>query len=823
MAESNSIERKPSIPDAHGFDRMQQEGIKLVQDLAGDLWTDYNPHDPGVTILEQLCYALTDLIYRTEFDTADYLTGKSGSIDFGAQALYLPQDIFPSQPITINDYRKIFADQMVEIDNVWVRTVEDGQVKGLYRIDVTLVGASLQGAGSDQMPGRVLDIYAANRNLCEDLDGVNIVEPRFYTLRGKLALKGNRDPVSMLAELYFKCAKRIAPGIHFRPFRDLLKAGKSFEEVFRGPLTQRGYIQVDDLDQRSSSVTLSDVIAMISDIDGVEYDSLWFEDTDGNRAESIDYDASLQSIPSLRFPDREEDAITLWKGGREYRVLLQEVRMEYDRLNAESRAERHTGQDFEEVYTPPEGAFREDLGEYYSVQNHFPAVYGINQYGVPNSAPDRRKSQAKQLKAYLMFFDQIMANFLATVRELPRLFSPDEQLAQSYFHQVIRNQNAPNVEVLYQGTLDQVDAEIAWIVSRYDQFSDRRSRILDYLLGIYSETFTHNSLRHFNDYYTPEELRDKIIQNKSFFLRHLVEISQKRAAAFDYREASWNTENVSGLQKKVSMLLDLTDWQSRSLPGVLLEHELELVSDEQYSRLGEDNTELAFVDLGDMEADQQFGSVAEEGLGERDEGRLFEEIVFLRHRIISASILRSGIDLARYRLGRAGEGNAFQIRLQVDEDSQWCVLGAYGTLQQAVEAANDLRRFLLRLNVESEGFHMVEHILLRPQDQASHTKSVPDDFYSFQLSVILPNWTARFNNEGFRRLAAETVQLNCPAHILPRLYWVDFGLMREFETDYQTWLNVRRDQSAGVEDVNAAAEQLITVLLEMERAENEDG
>ncbi len=41
------------VPD---FSSLRQEGIALVQALSGGTWTDYNLHDPGVTILEALCY-----------------------------------------------------------------------------------------------------------------------------------------------------------------------------------------------------------------------------------------------------------------------------------------------------------------------------------------------------------------------------------------------------------------------------------------------------------------------------------------------------------------------------------------------------------------------------------------------------------------------------------------------------------------------------------------------------------------------------------------------------------------------------------------------
>jgi hypothetical protein len=121
MIESTYIEK--NRPDSVGpdFATLRAEGIRLLQELCGRHWTDYNLHDPGVTILEQLCYALTDLMYRAEFDVADYLTDKNGQIDFDKQALFLPQDIFPSQPITLDDYRALLYNALPEADNVWLR------------------------------------------------------------------------------------------------------------------------------------------------------------------------------------------------------------------------------------------------------------------------------------------------------------------------------------------------------------------------------------------------------------------------------------------------------------------------------------------------------------------------------------------------------------------------------------------------------------------------------------------------------------------------------------------------------------------------------
>ena len=56
------------------FQSLRLRGLDWLQRYAGERWTDYNVHDPGVTLLEALVYGLTDLAYRVDFATADLLT-----------------------------------------------------------------------------------------------------------------------------------------------------------------------------------------------------------------------------------------------------------------------------------------------------------------------------------------------------------------------------------------------------------------------------------------------------------------------------------------------------------------------------------------------------------------------------------------------------------------------------------------------------------------------------------------------------------------------------------------------------------------------------
>jgi hypothetical protein len=95
---------------------------------------------------------------------------------------------------------------------------------------------------------------------------------------------------------------------------------------------------------------------------------------------------------------------------------------------------------------PPRGELPFDPGRL------FPLTYGIGAAGLPQSAAPARRALAKQLKAYLMFYDQLLANQFAQLANVGKLFScrdetPDTNDADgaddsyhayhSYFSQVI--------------------------------------------------------------------------------------------------------------------------------------------------------------------------------------------------------------------------------------------------------------------------------------------------------------------------------------------------------------------------------------------------
>ena len=67
------ISKEVHTSDDLDFQFLKDEGIKVIQRIGNKIWTDYNAHDPGVTILEILAYAITDLGYRLSLPIEDLL------------------------------------------------------------------------------------------------------------------------------------------------------------------------------------------------------------------------------------------------------------------------------------------------------------------------------------------------------------------------------------------------------------------------------------------------------------------------------------------------------------------------------------------------------------------------------------------------------------------------------------------------------------------------------------------------------------------------------------------------------------------------------
>lgn len=112
-----TIEKNPTLPLAQDFYRLRRLGLSHIESLCGQTWTDYNSHDPGITLLETWCYVITDISFRIHSDISDILCDNDGT--YKDQTFFAAKDILTTHPTTIDDYRRWLLD-LPKIRNAWL-------------------------------------------------------------------------------------------------------------------------------------------------------------------------------------------------------------------------------------------------------------------------------------------------------------------------------------------------------------------------------------------------------------------------------------------------------------------------------------------------------------------------------------------------------------------------------------------------------------------------------------------------------------------------------------------------------------------------------
>ncbi len=265
------LKNDPRFAEVPDFRTLRQRGIDHIAALSGDLWTDHNLHDPGITVLELLCYALTDLGYRTSLDGAEiFAPAAAGGPDGN---FFTPAEILTNNPVTVLDYRKMLVD-ISGVRNAWIEKadgqevplayrvptqddceprplftrVADGEVfaelrlNGLYRVLLDLEPVLNGGeadcrAVADPFGATLAEVdrrLHAHRNLCEDFLEVAVLRDEEIGFCLDLELAPKADPAIVLGGILEAIEGFISPRPRFASLQSLLAEGKPLEEIYRG-------------------------------------------------------------------------------------------------------------------------------------------------------------------------------------------------------------------------------------------------------------------------------------------------------------------------------------------------------------------------------------------------------------------------------------------------------------------------------------------------------------------------------------------------------------------------------------------------------------
>ena len=603
MTEDKNISKTPAPMDYHG---LRDYGLAYIRKVGSRYWTDFNVHDPGVTILEALTLAVCDLSYRSSAGMADLLTRKGGG-HVSLEGTMFPADvILANAPTTTEDYRKIVLENIPGVRNVWFvpveRTVEipyipkrlDAgtiQVKGYYNVTVELENPDLD---RDACEKAIRNLFIQHRNLCEDILEIRFMEQVRVGLCAEIEINSGIDMRALLQEIYDRMCDYVSPTIPFHTVEDLLSQGREAKDIFSVSAPKLGFIDRQELAsfERKTVLYTSDVIAILMEIQGIRsVKHIHFIVDDTSTGQRI---LGREMGKKLEIPADENITFSFVSGfQRNHRLdpplfvnnivfcingltFFPPSEKGDDDIRVEARKdERVPLEGFKTDMPVPEGSYR-DTDRYFSFQNLFPATYRMGVDVLPESASTLRKAERMQLKAYLTFFDQTLSDYLAQLDRFQDLLSvktADPDSNATYFHGKLTEDDIVDVSKVLR---DYPDYPVP--VEDFDDNLARKDAVLDHLLSRFAESFSeYASIEFIRSHAAGVYSSKENVEDKKRFLEDYPRISSLRSSGLDWTGAV----PVSGAERRLMRRLGIDNPDARGrlsendeLGLYLIEHSL---------------------------------------------------------------------------------------------------------------------------------------------------------------------------------------------------------------------------------------------------------
>lgn len=472
------------FPGYLDFDTLRSSSIEYLSGLTGKVWTDYNVHDPGITILEMLIYALLDLGYRTNLPVEDIFTKKPETAE---NNFFTPAQILTCNPLTITDFRKMLID-IDGVKNAWLTVAEDIKLKnysettnnavsdsvnnntdcltflnGLYHISLQLDVPLLR--AKEDVLDEVKEKLLSQRNLCEDFIDISVLCALNIGICADIGLKADANAEDVYIEIVKVLENFFSPAPHFYTLQQLLDKNKKIEDIFSGRpynlTSSHGFVDTEEFEkiELKTEIHLSDLYNVLLAIDGVATVKKLKLTQDGKT-----FSDKWQFI----IPQGYTTVFSTAFSSVQFSINGIVVPVDYQKISTDVKAASDNSNKLLQLpgdidLAVPTGNYHNDLADYYSIQNEFPLNYGIGEGGLPKDATPQRQAQALQLKGYLLFFDQLLANYLSQLANIRNMFSfklnEDAESQRTYFLNELKN--VPDFQKLIFNVDEQSDENSA--------------------------------------------------------------------------------------------------------------------------------------------------------------------------------------------------------------------------------------------------------------------------------------------------------------------------------------------------------------------------
>lgn len=774
--------------DPLSFAALRESAMELAQQASGELWTDFNLHDPGVTLLEALCYALTEEVFASRQSVPEML-GLPPDDALAAckrHALLPPTQALPCRPCSAADYLRWLHDQLPTARHLGMQC-EPGS--GLWQMRLMAADP----AATPALAAAAQRAYWQQRNLGEDLaTPPRQLRPEPLRLALSISIRGGRDLIELLGELMLRLDEAVAA---------LPRRGPSSMPSRDGPAVSQGHIDTAELQRvQADWLYLSDLARELQDIDGLEsvhrLRLLRPGQTASEASDALRW-RDADSALALQWP-RDAADLSLWQVRRRDSLVQLPVQQLLQHLADLQHGPQRVRLPADQKPAPPALALAEDLPGFYPASAQLPPIYRYPELLRWHSdrPSDYGPGQMQQWQGYLGLLELPLAQAQTQRQHLGEFYALDAQPRHSYWWNLLGDAELPGISALY---LD-APASLQTRLDEEDEVLERRGRVLDHLLALQGESVAHHSLQGLPCYLPDAEWRRHLHALKCHLAAHVRSQTQQRHAGIDYSQPSFDRpDNTAPLQQRLALQLGMARLHSHSLMRPLQQAGLQLA--EERSRSERSVSEPQPRKPAGARRVLRRSDPAAAAPADTDSASLWRalaaEIALLRQPI-APGLLRCAAQWHCFSLADSSRG----IALCLGPDAQqqhWTLAEGLGEARALALAAR-LHAAACRLQFDCEGLHLVEHVLLRPW---ATPPEAGQQAWERQISLVFPAWTARCADKRMRRLARDAALQAAPAHLHCRLLWLDAPALQRFEVHYQSWLLARQRHSQALLDRDA--------------------
>lgn len=530
------VKNKP-LPIAQDLEALKSKGIDLAKQLSGDIWTDFNEHDPGVTVLENLCFAIMEMSYKANLDFEQLFFAKENieeTENIEDYFLLKKEQIQYTNPISLLDYRKTLLDHLDEniVKNIWVEA--DMESIGAYRIYVYT-----EDQEEERLKEKILETYNKYRNFGEKCSKEQVIILTNTPIQDSISTAISKSQYSedviteAIAQLIYDIKNYIEPPIRFaKTIKKLNLKQENLVALKQGPLPSKKFIHPKDLLSTSleKMTKVIDIAAFINQ-NAEKWNNLVFVED------------SILKLPRINNSNNQILVFDVNKfiNKIEEPLLRSKIRAAYQKKAIKPLL---NGKVEWKTYHPKSNLSKKDLKDYYSIQYTFPQNYNLGLENI-DTLDSVSKKQVKNLQNYLLLFESLLSDFLVKLISFPELLKISK-----------KNKNT-KIETEFVAILNKIPSSLnvdkEKIKSIYEKYSFNKTKqiqIREYALARYGEFFDIDLIK--RAWGEPEDFEEKWLKQLNELMVYYSKYSIGRHNSFNIK----NPLSDFPLSRKLSILLN---------------------------------------------------------------------------------------------------------------------------------------------------------------------------------------------------------------------------------------------------------------------------